>query len=287
MGRPALFAFMYAGDTRFQVSLILSMGVYLMWIYAVLIAFCVGAVFCQANSTKSDQALLNEAREKYDAPFNRNVQSFDCAVNFSWKEHFTETTRVGDEGTDEELEKIFQPIQNRVAVTRNSVTVSSGLTDDAISKLPHGGMAEFLLEHAVKKSLYNWLPASTNSILPNAATSVSFEQSPPGYKLTFKVQSSEIEMVLTHDMRLESAALKATQSEHFETSFVSGEQGFLLTSWTIGENGNSEPGHRLIFTYTYQTVDGVKLPQQISVARESHHEVWRYRLSDCTVKTSK
>jgi succinate dehydrogenase/fumarate reductase flavoprotein subunit len=29
-------------------------------------------------------------------------------VDFSWKEHFTETTRVGDEGTDEELETIFQ-----------------------------------------------------------------------------------------------------------------------------------------------------------------------------------
>jgi hypothetical protein len=57
-------------------------------------------------------------------------------------------------GTDEELEKIFQPIRNRVAVTRQNVTVSSGLTD-AIGKLPHGGMAEFLLEHAVQKSLYS------------------------------------------------------------------------------------------------------------------------------------
>jgi hypothetical protein len=31
-------------------------------------------------------------------------------------------------------------------------------------------MAEFLLEHAVQKSLYIWLPASTNMILPNPAT---------------------------------------------------------------------------------------------------------------------
>ena len=61
--------------------------------------------------------------------FNRNLQSFDCAVDFSWKQHFTETTRVGDEGTDEELEKLFQPIRNRVTVTRQNVTVSSGLTD--------------------------------------------------------------------------------------------------------------------------------------------------------------
>jgi hypothetical protein len=244
-------------------------------------------MFCHAQATDSDQELLSQAREKYDAPFNSGLQSFDCAVDFSWKEHFTETTRVGDEGTDEELEKIFQPIRNRVTVTRQSVTVFPGMTDDAVDKLPHGGMAENLLEHAVQKSLDNWLPASTNAILPNPATPVHFEQSSSGYKLTFKMQTSDIEMILAPDMRLQSAALKAPQSEHFETSFAPGEQGFLLTSWTMGEDGNSEPGHRLIFTYTYQAVDGVELPEHVAVIRESHHEVWRYGLSGCIVKTSK
>jgi hypothetical protein len=55
----------------------------------------------------------------------------------------------------------------------------------------------------------------------------------------------------------------------------------------MGEDGNPERGHRLIFTYTYQTVNGVTLPEQVAVIRESHHEVWRYRLSDCVVRTSK
>jgi hypothetical protein len=274
-------------DPILSLGLIPFTGDYVMHLYRASIVFCCCAMLSHAQTIKTDQVLLNEAREKYDAPFNRNLQSFDCAVDFSWKEHFTETTRIGDEGTDEELERIFQPIRNRVAVTRQNVTVSSGLTDDAISKLPHGGMAEFLLEHAVQKSLYSWLPASTNMILPNPATPVSFEQSPSGYKLAFKMQTSDIEMVLAPDMRLQSATLKAPQSDHFETSFESGQQGFLLTSWTMGEDGNSERGHRLIFTYTYQTVDGVKLPEHVAVIRESHHEVWRYRLSDCTVKTSK
>jgi hypothetical protein len=260
-----------------------------MWcrFYRALIVFCFGAMLCHAQATKTDQALLNEAREKYDAPFNRNLQSFDCAVDFSWKQHFTETTRVGDEGTDEELEKIFQPIRNRVTVTRQSVTVSPGMTDDAVNKLPHGGMAEGLLEHAIQKSLYNWLPASTNVLLPAPTTPVHFEPSSSGYKLSFKMQDSDIEMALAPDMRLKSATLKAPQSEHFETSFAPGQQGFLLTSWTMGEDGNSEPGHRLIFTYTYQTVDGVQLPEQVAVVRESHHEMWRYKLSGCIVKTSK
>ena len=252
---------------------------------SVLLCFC--SVLCHPQSTTSDHALLNQVREKYDAPFNRNLQSFDCAIDFSWKEHFTETTRVGDEGTDEELETIFQPIRNRVVVTRQNVTVYSGLTDDAISKLTHGGMAEFLLEHAVQKSLYSWLPASTNTMLPGPDAQVSFEQSKSGYKLDFRMQTFDVEMVLAPDMRLQSAAVKAPQSDHFETSFESGEQGFLLTSLTMGEDGNSEPGHRLTYAFTYQTVGGVQLPAHVSVVRESHHEVWRYTLSDCSVKTSK
>src|SRR5581483_9841027 len=100
-----------------------------MQLYRTSLVFCFCAVLCHAQATTTDQALLKQARQKYDAPFNRNLQSFDCAVEFSWKEHFVETTRVGDEGSDEELEKIFQPIRNRVAVMRQSVTVSSGLSD--------------------------------------------------------------------------------------------------------------------------------------------------------------
>jgi hypothetical protein len=164
--------------------------------------------------------------------------------------------------------------------------VSAGLSKDELNKLPHRGLAEALLAHAVEKSLNTWLFASTNMMLPNPGTPISFNQSPSGYKLIFKVQTSDGEMVLAPDMRLQSASVKG-QSDHIETSFASGPQGFLLTSFTQGEDGKFEPGNRLIYTYTYQTVDGVQLPEHVVVTRESHHEVWRYTLSDCIAKTSK
>jgi hypothetical protein len=251
------------------------------------IALCLCTILCQAQVAKTDQALLTEVREKYDAPFNRNLRSFDCAVVFSWKDHFKETYRVGDEGTDEELEKIFQPINTHVTVTRDKVTTSAvALTEDAITKLPHGGMAEFLLEHAVQKSLSTWLAPSTNALLPPPSTPVHFEQSTSGYKLAFKMQAFAVEMAFTPDFRLQSASAKGPQSDHFETSFVPGKQGFLLSSFTVTEDGNSEPGHRLIFTYAYQTVDGLQLPENVAIIRESHREIWRYKLSNCTVKTT-
>lgn len=243
-------------------------------------------MLCQAQA-KTDSALLQEAREKYDAPFNRNLESFDCAVEFSWKEHFKETMRVGDEGTDEELEKIFQPIQNRVAVTRQGANVSSGLTDEAEAKLPHGGMAEGLLKHAVQKSLYEWLPASLNMFLPSADVPVTFKRSKSGYKLTYKMQSTDVEIELDPEMRLQRGIAKSPQPTRFGASFAAGPQGFLLSGISRFEDGDSTPGHKLSFAYTYQTVDGFQLPEEVTVVRESHHEVWQYKLTGCTVKTRK
>ena len=65
------------------------------------------ASFCHAQSATDDATFLKQARAKYDAPFGRNLQSFSCAVEFNWKQHFAEAVRIGDEGTDEEIAKVF------------------------------------------------------------------------------------------------------------------------------------------------------------------------------------
>ena len=134
------------------------------FLYSTLV-FNLCAAFCHAQAATDDATFLKLARAKYDAPFERNLQSFNCAVEFNWKQHFTEAVRLGDEGTDEEIAKLIQPLPNRVTVTRQNVAVSAGMTEDDVNKLPHGGMAEGLLEHAVQYSLNNWLAASNNAML--------------------------------------------------------------------------------------------------------------------------
>jgi len=240
-----------------------------------------------AQATKTDQALLLEARSKYDAPFSKSLQSFDCAVDFNWKQHWMDTLRVGDEGTDEEIEKFIQPIHNRVKVSSEDAILSNGMTEEQEHKLPHGGMAEGLLEHAVRFSLRTWLVASNNALLPPAATPVHFESSATGYKMVFKIRTFDVEMVLTHDLSLQRMGVKDSNDDRQEFEFRPGPQGFLLGSLTMGEDGTFKPGNRMIFTYTYQVVDGFQIPAQMVVNRESHHEVWRYSLNDCKVTTSK
>jgi hypothetical protein len=246
---------------------------------------CVG--LCHAQTAINDATFLKQARAKYDTPFGRNLQSFSCAVEFNWKQHFTEAVRVGDEGTDEEIAKFIQPIHNRVTVTRQNAAVSAGMTESEVSQLPHGGMAEGLLEHAVQFSLNNWLAASNNAMLPPEGTPVHVEPSTSGYKLDLKIQNFDVEMFLAHDMSLQSEAAKGSASDRRETDFRSGPQGFLLTSYRLGEDGDFRPGNRIILSYTYQSVGGFQLPEQVAISRESHHEVWHYKLTGCTVQTTK
>jgi len=139
------------------------------------LVFALCAVCCHAQTATNDATFLNQARAKYDAPFETNLQSFSCAVEFNWKQHFTEVVRLGDEGTDEEIAKLIQPIKTRVTVARQNATVSSGMTEDEEHKLPHGGMAEGLLKHAVQFSLNSWLVAGNNAMLPPENTPVHVE----------------------------------------------------------------------------------------------------------------
>lgn len=252
---------------------------------ALVLPFC--TTLCHAQTAIGDATFLKQARAKCDAPFDRNLQSFNCAVEFNWKQHFTEVVRLSDEGTDEEIAKLIQPIHNRVTVTRQNATVSAGMTEEEVNKLPHGGMAEGLLEHAVQYSLNNWLAANGNALLPPEDTPVHIEPSLSGYKLNLKIQTFDVEMLFTPDMRLQSEAVKGSASDSRETTFSSGPQGFLSTSFKQGEDGDFRPGNQVILTYTYQNVGGFQLPEQVAITRESHHENWHYKLANCTVQTAK
>jgi hypothetical protein len=102
-----------------------ELGCVMRFFYSML-ALSLCATSSRAQTDVSDTTVLKQTRAKYDAPFERNLQSFSCAVEFNWKQHFTEAVRLGDEGTDEEIAKLIQPISNRVTVTRQNTAVHPG-----------------------------------------------------------------------------------------------------------------------------------------------------------------
>lgn len=191
-----------------------------------IVALSLCSASCCAQTAVNDATVLNQIRSKYDAPFGRNLQSFSCTVAFNWKQHLTEVVRLGDEGTDEEIAKFIQPITTRVTVTRQNAAVSSSMTEEEERKLPHGGMAEGLLKHAVQYSLNNWLAASGTALLPPSGTAVHVEPSASGYKLGFRIQTFDVEMLFTRDLGLQSEGVKGSPTDTRETDFRPGPRGF-------------------------------------------------------------
>jgi hypothetical protein len=79
-------------------------------------------------------------------------------------------------------------------------------------------------------------------MLPPEGTPVHVEPSTEDYKLEFKIQTFDVEMLFARDMSLKSEAAKGSNSDRRETDFRPGPQGFLLTSFRMGEDGRFQAG---------------------------------------------
>ena len=124
-------------------------------------------------------------------------------------------------------------------------------------------------------------------LLPPAGTAVTAELTSPGIALHFVMQGTKAEARLSSDLRLERINAEGDEDNRLETSFEPGPQGLTLISVAVGEDGQFKPGNRIIASYTYQTVEGFRLPDKVVLNRESHREVWHYSLTGCSVVTAK
>ena len=240
-----------------------------------------------AQSSDAGATLLERARHAQDAPFTRGLQAFTCRVDFNWPQHFQEAPRVGDEGTDEQIRALIQPIKTRVTVSSRGAMPASNLTESDEHNLPNSGVAEGLLKHAVQFSLNQWLMAANDSLLPPPGTSATAGKGTNGIHLHFAMQATQAEALLTPDLRLQQIHAEDDDTDRIETRFAPGPNGFTLTSLAVGEDGRFASGNRIIVTYDYQTVSGFQLPADVVLNRESHHETWHYKLAGCSVVTSK
>jgi len=130
----------------------------------------------------------------------------------------------------------------------------------------------------VKGGLDTWMPFATNVILPMGPTKYEFEKIDTGYKVAMSGDNLSATLVLNPGLGIVSGNALRPQSYQFNTEFTSGPDGYLLQSISTG----SSPGGWATFNYTYQTVQGIQLPLEITV-KPSTSEAWRYSLSGCKI----
>lgn len=246
----------------------------------VLIAFLGYSCLLSAQAGGSDPALLAKARSAYDAAFTRDLISFDCAVDFGWKEHFHGFLKNLPASANTTAERL-QGIKHRVFVDRSGAVISAQPTEPDLSKYHPDDQLEMVYHTMVTQGLNAWVPFSMNEILPVVPVHYDFVPLANGYKLSLKGPQIQSELLLTKDLRITSGVSQLPQPLRFETEFVDGPHGYLLKSVRTGSSDGSTSGDAT-FAYTYQDVDGVELPSTATVSPATS-EPWTYRLVDCKV----
>ena len=235
-----------------------------------------------AQSPPSDDALLSKTRALYDAPFTTTLVSFDCAVQFDWKNHFVETLGPISPAASWTLDHL-KPIQHRVFVDRSGATISEIPKIPDLTKVPHGADLERTFEAMVSSGLNAWLPFSTNVILPVRPTTSAFKKDISGYTLTMSGTDISATLTLAPDLRILSGVSRLPQPLRFETTFIPGPNGYLLQSLKTTPDITAT-NWSATFGYTYQAVQEFQLPSIVTV-KPAMPETWHYSLTDCKVVT--
>ena len=190
-----------------------------------LYSFC-GPLLAQ-TAAPSNEELLSKARALYDAPFERNLGSFDCAVQFDWTQHFLDLLGVVPPAFKPTVERL-QTIPHRIFVDRSGAVVSAQPKAPDLTGVLQATVLEEGFKALVPAGINAWLPASTNVILPVGPTKYSFQKIDPGYKLVMNGPGIAATLLLANDLRVTSAvselpAMRAT------TEFTPGPDGFVLS----------------------------------------------------------
>jgi hypothetical protein len=208
---------------------------------AVLFVACLWSAPTVPQSPGSDRAFLAKTRALYDAPFTRNLVSFDCAVQFDWKKHFAETLGSVPPSALPTVEQL-QSIPHRVFIDRSGATVSAQPKAPDFAGDQHATQLEQALSAMVTQGLNAWLPFSTNVILPVGPTKFNFEKLDPGYRLTVNGPGVAATLLLDADLRLTSGVAQLPQDLRFTTEFARGPDGYLLQSVRTGSTAGSDTG---------------------------------------------
>lgn len=235
-----------------------------------------------AQGLESDDQLMLKARAAYDAPFARNLTAFDCNVQFDWKEYFAEILGTIPPPVATMAERL-QAVTHRVSVDHSHALASSIPKQPDLQASQQDTQLDNALIAMISAGLNAWLPSSTNVMLPVGKTQYEFEKLQSGFKLTMKGDNIAGTLLLGPDLRVTSGVMQRPQPMRFSTDFESGPQGFVLASIQTGRTTDATVGGEASFAYTYQSVDGLQLPETVTMITPATTGKWRYRLTDCKV----
>lgn len=229
---------------------------------------------CAAQSNP-DRALLERMRPLYDTPFRHGLISFDCAIDFDFKQHVV--ANVGSvERAPESLVSALEPLRYRVFVDRTGAIVSAQPKLPDLSAIPNATVVEDSDRQLMQVGLNNWTPHADGEILPLGPTKYQFEKTPSGYKLSMQGENLDAVLTIDADLDILSGVVEKPMHIDMTTEFASGPHGLVLSKASTNTNHLGT----VKYAYTYQAIDGFQIPEAISLTSPQNATL-DYKLTDC------
>jgi hypothetical protein len=124
-----------------------------------------------------------------------------------------------------------------------------------------------------------------DEILPLIPSKFNFQKVDTGFKVAMTGPNVSATLMLLPDMRISSVVSELPQPIHFTANFLDGPNGFLLRSVKTGGGTSDLNKWDADFTYTFQDVQGIQIPDSVTVIQIATGEKWTYFLTDCKAMT--
>jgi len=241
-----------------------------------------------SQAVEVDGARLEHIRALYDAPFRRDLISFDCAVRFDWSHHLESTLGSIPPAAAPAIQRL-QPLQLRVLVDRSGANVSQQPKAVDLKDNPMAAALEPVLESIVAAGLSTWSAVASGSLLPVGQTKYQFSEESDQTKIAMDGLGMSGSLLLLHDGRITSANTVKPQPLHLATAFQPGPQGLVIGEMETSNSVNPPNRFESRFIYRYEAVDGFQIPTRFTVQSlvSTPAELWEIELTGCKVSRGK
>lgn len=206
--------------------------------------------------------IIRQARGTYYNLKKQRFHGLRATIEPDWE------VTLGPTATPENL-KVFRAVRFSMNMDANgNVNVIHEVSDaDRVRVEPYLASIHENVQRLVTAFFNAWARFTINSPFPDNETQVKIEDSGKDYRLLYNVDSNDVVLSLTRDLRITEMRLTGPRSKRtMRPLFEKTSEGLLLTGYTslfepVGEGVRTE----LDFTIEYEDLGSTKFPNRIVI----------------------
>lgn len=217
---------------------------------------------------KDKKEVVTQARAAYYNLRAQGLTDFHCTATPNWAKLLEAFRQKDQAGYDKALSTLNQlsfavsvNANGKTEVTHNRPTAGNAQVESGFQEIYKG------MEQMMSGFFDTWSPFAFSGLFPEPDSDYRLDDLGSQYRLTYKDGAADVETTMGRDFAIsELKVATATFRSSIRPQFSKGAQGFMLTGYNADYEGQSkEETTHLEVSIDYQQINGVKLPQTLSL----------------------